>query len=179
MLRLLRIVEGSILRQPPRAARAAFVLGVLLAGGVGTTRTAQAQTTYKVLHDFTDLEDGAYPAAGLNRDSARNLYGTTSVGGNYSFGTVFKLDSAGKETVLYSFTGEADGGSPYAALIQDAAGNLYGTTSTSDAFGPGIVFKLDAAGNETMLYSFTGGDGRGPSLRTVDPGRCRQSVRHH
>jgi len=62
-------------------------------------------------------------------DAQGNLYGTTSKGGAYNYGTVFKLDTSANEAVLYSFTGTAgDGVYPYAGLVLDAQGNLYGTT---------------------------------------------------
>jgi uncharacterized repeat protein (TIGR03803 family) len=70
---------------------------------------------------------------------------------------VFKLDTTGTETVLHSFTGGADGGNPYAGVIRDPAGNLYGTTYSGGASGQGVVFKLDTTGTETVLHSFTGG----------------------
>jgi uncharacterized repeat protein (TIGR03803 family) len=73
---------------------------------------------------------------------------------------VFKLDTTGTETVLYSFSGGADGSNPF-GLIQDSSGNLYGTTIRGGIApglsGYGVVFKLDAAGTETVLHSFTGG----------------------
>jgi uncharacterized repeat protein (TIGR03803 family) len=113
----------------------------------------------KVLHAFTGGSDGGFPYyGGLVRDSAGNLYGTTSFGGAHQyFGTVFKVDKAGQQTVLYSFTGGADGGQPNASVIRDSAGNLYGTTVGGGAFGHGTIFKLDKTGKETVLYSFAGG----------------------
>src|SRR3989442_9196271 len=67
--------------------------------------------------------------------------------------------SAQTLTTLYSFTG-SDGARPYAGLIADASGNLYGTTSSGGANGYGTVFKVTPTGTETLLYSFTirGGD---------------------
>ena len=88
------------------------------------------------------------------------------------------LDPAGKETVLYTFSNGADGGSPQAGVISDSAGNLYGTTfdggnfNGNCAFGYcGVVYKLDASGHETVLYSFTGGiDGGNPLAGVIrDP----------
>ena len=105
-----------------------------------------------VLYSFTGYADGAYPYAGLVRDDAGNLYGTTSIGGTRDLGTVFKLDTAGKKTVLHSFNG-ADGAYPNAGLVRDDTGNLYGTTSGLNSAG--TVFKLDAAGTLTV-YAFTG-----------------------
>jgi uncharacterized repeat protein (TIGR03803 family) len=134
-----------------------------------------------VLYAFTGGVDGSNPDTGLIRDAAGNLYGTTPLGGNTSSscpdgpsgcGVVFKLDPSGQHyRVLYTFTGGTDGGSPAGSLIRDAAGNLYGTagggnTSSScpeGSFGCGVVFKVDPSGNETVLYTFTGGtDGLGP-----------------
>jgi len=65
--------------------------------------------------------------------------------------------------VLYNFTGSTDGATPYAPLIRDSAGNLYGTTEAGGASGAGTVFKVSKSGKETVLYSFTGGvDGANP-----------------
>ncbi len=135
-----------------------------------------------ILHTFTGGTDGAIPQAGLIRDQAGNLYGTTSQGGgsgcfeNRGCGTVFKIGTNGIETVLYSFTGTAgDGQTPAASLIRDSAGNLYGTTtfggdvSCNPPSGCGTVFKLSTRGKETVLYSFTGApDGEFPSALIRD-----------
>ncbi len=134
-------------------------------GGMGITPgIAPAQTSSEiVLHSFANLPKGEFPYAGVIRDSAGNLYGTTILGGAFCKGVVYKVDSAGHQTVLYSFTGEADGSIPYAGVIGDSAGNLYGTASQGGTPGHGVVYKLDSAGHQTVLYSFTGGaDGGDP-----------------
>ena len=139
--------------------------------------------TESVLYSFTGGADGGLPYASVIQDAAGNLYGTTSVGGDAGCsityypgcGVVFKLappaqeGGAWTETVLYSFTGGTDGGYPVGGVIQDVADNLYGTTlfggldSSYCSFYCGVVFKLDTAGNETALYSFTGlADGNNP-----------------
>jgi uncharacterized repeat protein (TIGR03803 family) len=124
-----------------------------------------------VLHTFVGT-DGFNPFASLFRDSDGNLYGTTQFGGDFGNGAVFKLNPAtGKETVLYSFTGGADGLQPSAELFQDSAGNFYSTAFNGgdlthcNPVGCGVVFKLDpATGIETVLYAFTGGtDGWTPA----------------
>lgn len=116
-----------------------------------------------VLHSFAGQPDGATPLASLVLDAAGNMYGTTSHGGTSNLGTVFKVDSAGTESVLYSFTGEPDGAGPAADLVLDAAGNLLGTTAEGGIADAGTVFKLDSTGKESVLYSFTGGvDGAHP-----------------
>jgi len=131
-----------------------------------------------VLHSFTGGSDGGTPGAGLLADEAGNLYGTTSAGGDRTncaaqfidgCGTVFQLDSSGTLTVLYNFTGGSDGGNPDAALIADAAGNLYGTTQNGGAAescnrpaGCGTVFQLTPSGTLNGLHIFTGSDGAYP-----------------
>jgi uncharacterized repeat protein (TIGR03803 family) len=133
------------------------------ASGFGTVFKLDTTGKETLLYSFTGGSDGAHPRAGVVRDSAGNLYGTTVDGGASGNGLVFKVTPAGMETVLVSFTGGADGGLPYADLIRDSAGNLYGTTSAGGAFGWGAVFKVDKTAKETVLYSFTGGtDGSCP-----------------
>src|SRR5207302_5873877 len=101
--------------------------------------------------------DGRSPSAALLLDG-EDFYGTTTTGGTSVVGgTVFKLDKNSKtETVLYSFTGGKDGGSPSAGLIHDASGNLYGTAFFGGTSGYGTVVKVDAAGKENVLYNLTG-----------------------
>jgi uncharacterized repeat protein (TIGR03803 family) len=130
---------------------------------VGVVYKLDASGHQTVLHGFTGGPDGAYPQAGVILDSAGNLYGTTYSGGSANAGVVYKLDTTRHETVLYSFTGGADGGYPYAGVSLDSAGNLYGTTYNGGTANAGVVYKLDATGHETVLYSFTGGaDGANP-----------------
>ena len=122
----------------------------------------------KILHVFTGGADGGIPYWSLTRDNAGNFYGTTWAGGTYLSGTVFKIDGGGNETVLYNFTGGADGQFALGGVVRDAAGNLYGTTNSRGANGFGTVYKLDSAGNETVLYSFTGGsDGASPQAALI------------
>ncbi len=122
---------------------------------VGTASSSQGQT-FTDLYKFTGLPDGEQPYAGLVRDANGNLYGTTLNDGQWGCGTVFKVDTGGKESVLYSFAGHwtGDGESPYAGLIVDANGNLYGTTYYGGPDDFGTVFKVDTSGNETVLFTF-------------------------
>ena len=111
-----------------------------------------------VLHNFAGgPSDGGRPLAGVTRDSAGNLYGTTPYGGPSGNGVVYKVDAGGHETVLYSFTGGADGSLPRGGVTLDSAGNLYGTAKNGGSSSSGVVYKLDPAGNQTVLYSFRGG----------------------
>jgi len=144
-------------------ARAAVTLAALLALGAVTTPSAQAQT-FTDLYNFTGGSDGRNPYAGLVRDSAGNLYGTTFYGGS-GYGVVFKVDTSGQETALYSFAGgTTDGCYPSSDLLRDKSGNLYGTTQSCGSSGYGVVFKVDTTGKEKVLHSFAGGttDGCGP-----------------
>ena len=127
--------------------------------GYGVVFKLDATGQETVLHSFTGAADGAYPRGGVIQDSAGNLYGAAYLGGASSAGVVFKLDTTGNYTVLYTFTGGADGYSPYAGVVLDSAGNLYGTTSGGGASKDGVIFKVDTTGHETVLYSFTGGAG--------------------
>jgi uncharacterized repeat protein (TIGR03803 family) len=140
--------------------------GTTYQGGRGNAGVVYKVNNYgqqTVLYSFTGGADGGHPHAGLIADSAGDLYGTTTSGGKAGAGVVYKLDRAGHEKVLYSFTGGADGATPEAGVIRDSAGNLYGTTEYGGTAGAGVVYKLDAAGQETVLYSFTGGaDGSNP-----------------
>ena len=166
------------------------------AGGAGTafqltankTRTAWA---HKVLYRFcaqggNNCTDGAFPVAGLIRDASGHLFGTTPEGGAAGDGTVFELtppaagQTAWKHKVLYNFCeqpGCTDGEAPDAGLIQDASGNLYGTTTDGGANDEGTVFELtppaagETAWTEVVLYSFCAQasctDGERPEARLI------------
>ena len=138
-----------------------------------------AATTTDVIFSFEENE-GEYADTDLETDSAGNIYGTTALGGEHGSGTVFQLSptpNGWDHTVLYSFTGGADGSEPYKGVSIDRRGNLYGTAVTGGSGGCeggcGVVYKLTKSGgtwNQTVIYAFTGGDdGSGPGARvTVD-----------
>jgi uncharacterized repeat protein (TIGR03803 family) len=160
---------GTLLRDA-----AGNLYGITLNGGTGNSGTVYRLSKAgkkTVLYSFQGGTDGAEPFGGVVRDAQGNLYGTTIYGGRDPLqicnsgsgcGIVYKIDTSGNETVLYSFRGEADGGEPIAELAQDSAGNLYGVTQLGGdpncigGVGCGTVFKLDKNGTETVLYSFTG-----------------------
>ena len=133
------------------------------AAGVGCVFRLDASGNETVLHSFHGRRDGSGPHAGVIRDPAGNLFGTTHLGGASNFGAVFKLDPAGKETVLHSFADSADGLYPLSGVVLDAAGNLYGTTEKGNPLNAGVVYEVDATGHEKVLFQFNGlGDGGGP-----------------
>lgn len=131
---------------------------VTLSAATATQAAAQLRTPITL-----NGRNGASPYAGLILDAAGNLYGTTSSGGAYGYGTVFELSPTANgwnETVLYSFCeqGCLEGSSPWASLQLDSEGNLYGTTQFGGAHSMGTVFELSKAANgswgEKVLYSF-------------------------
>jgi len=146
-----------------------LVVGLAL---IIAARPAQAQTE-TVLYAFCSAPgctDGDYPDSRLTSDRAGNFYGTTGGGGAFGYGTVFELSPNGgggwNESVLYSFTGGADGAYPwrFSNVIFDGVGNLYGTTAYGGANGLGVAFELSPVGTswkETILHGFVGGTGDG------------------
>jgi uncharacterized repeat protein (TIGR03803 family) len=142
-------------------------------GGCGEVFKVDPSGQLTILYKFQGT-DGAFPVGRLVRDANGNFYGTTEEGGISgcfgSCGVVFKIDPSGQETVVYPFTGGADGANPSDGVILDANGNLYGTAAYgagNGCFGPGcgVVFRIDTNNNnqESTLYTFTGGvDGGQP-----------------
>ena len=136
------------------------------------THNPDGSWTESLPHEFyRDGLDGVYPSDALIFDAVGNLYGTTYSGGTYFwYGTVFKMkpngDGTWTESVLYGFTGGNDGANPYAGLVFDAAGSLYGTASQGGAYGGGVVFKLTPNRNGTwrqrVLHQFAGKEGSAP-----------------
>jgi len=111
-------------------------------GHFGTVFKITASGMLTTLHSF-DGTDGEAPAAGPVQATSLdgNFYGTTTSGGAYGAGTLFKITPGGTLTTLYSFDGK-DGEWPYAGLVQATDGNFYGTTAFGGADGGGTVFKI-------------------------------------
>jgi uncharacterized repeat protein (TIGR03803 family) len=135
------------------------------AGGVVYELTPSGSES--ILYPFGGT-DGALLANAVIFDNAGNLYGTTVVGGLNNYGTVFELSPSGSgwtEKVLYSFENGNDGSFPYAGLVFDRSGNLYGATTDGGSRGGGTVFRLTPAGNGvwtfSLVFSFTGVPGYG------------------
>ncbi|HEX3430719.1 MAG TPA: choice-of-anchor tandem repeat GloVer-containing protein [Rhizomicrobium sp.] len=127
--------------------------------GCGTIFRIAPDGTETVLYSFQGGSDGFGPVGALARDKSGNMFGTTGGGGSNGQGTVFEFSSIGTETVLYSFKGGNDGSSPFAGVIMDKDGNLYGTTyygggTKCRGAGCGTVFKLAPDGSETVLVAF-------------------------
>lgn len=161
--------------------------------GCGTVfeLSPQADGSWKetILYNFQGSTDGGWPAGNLTFDRSGNLYGTAAGGGtNYSLcpgvyvsgcGLVFELQKKGtswNESVLYTFSGDVDGGVPYGSVVIDKAGNLYGSTGGWQQLG-GSVYELSPTGagtwTETTLVSWvdeTAGFGAVGDLQLDDAG---------
>ena len=161
--------------------------GTTLGGGEGFGTVFQVvpaggRSTESVLYSFQETgPSGFNPMSASISDAAGKLYGTASFGGANGEGTVFELTpvtgGGWTETTLYSFQNNGtDGMSPFAGLIFDAVGNLYGTTKYGGTFGVGTVFELTPATGgtwtESVLYSFqdNGSDGTNPASALVIDG---------
>lgn len=153
---------GGIQNCPPNLGQSGcgIVFELTPAGGVWTE---------KILYSFTGGTDGGAPGSVLIFDKQGNLYGETSVGGDYGYGTVFKLTPGGggwTETVLHSFNADGiDGTNPASVVFKGK--NLYGTTwtggsSSACSGGCGTVFEITSKGVEKVLHSFSGSDGANP-----------------
>ncbi len=151
--------------------------------GCGAVYELRKTGKLTVLRTFKGVPDGCTPEDGLAWGDSGYLYGTTNSGGisggncqSTGCGVVFKLNAKRRtETILYRFSGGADGGGPVAAVVRDSLGHLYGTTVSGGSFvgggnGSGVVFELSGT-RERVLHAFTGhtygGDGQWPAAPVV------------
>ena len=161
------VPNGSTPYAPLIRDAAGNLFGTASAGGLynqGVVFEVDASGNEKVLYNFTGAAGGAGPHSGLFRDAAGNLYGAAGSGGAANNGTLYKLDAAGKLTVLHTFhAGPQDGQTPGTPVVLDGDGNLWGTTQHGGAADRGVVYKLNNTGQETVVHSFAGGtDGAQP-----------------
>jgi uncharacterized repeat protein (TIGR03803 family) len=147
--------------------------------GCGTVFKIAPDGTETILHAFKGGSDGSAPSGALILDNAGNLYGTTNT-------TVFRLTQDGTETVLHSFTGGVtDGLGPTGSLVSDSDGNLFGVTDGGgtgcNGSGCGTIFKITPQGEESIVYSFQGGnDGSEPMaglFRAANGNLCGTTAR--
>lgn len=153
-----------------RCSRFVLAFAMAMASVLSLVSQVSAAQEVTLLHTFSGGSDGSYPDGNLSEDAAGNFYGTTQIGGAFGAGTVFELSpkAGGKWhfSLLYTFTGAADGGYPLGEVVFDAAGNAYVTASGGGADGLGAVAELSPPTpadlgkpwNEKVLYSFQGGN---------------------
>jgi uncharacterized repeat protein (TIGR03803 family) len=131
--------------------------------GWGAIYKFTPQASEMVLASFTGGTDGDRPRSGVIQGSDGNFYGTTSAGGTYALGTVFKLTPQGVLSVLTNFGAVNDGYQPVGGLIEGSDGNLYGTTSGGGLHLGGTMFKISKSGTRTTLWNFgSTSDGSNP-----------------
>ena len=134
--------------------------GTTAAGGEGADGTVYRISpagVYTIVHSFAaaNADQGTYPEAGVIEGKDGNFYGTTSQGGAYGVGTVFQLKPDGTYKAIYSFGATTDDpASPSLGLVQDAQGNLYGTSAKGGSAGLGAIYKIDSQFNYSVIYSF-------------------------
>ena len=142
-------------------------------------------TTEKVLHSFGNGTDGKNPTAGVTLNKKGVVFGTTSAGGTSGYGTVYRLEdleSGWNESILHSFAMQTDGATPYAGLVYDSSGNLYGNTTDggSGGDGGGTVFELSPTAR--VVFQDPGCFGGQRDFRHLSQCASRrvgQYLRHH
>jgi len=138
------------------------------AGPYGSVFKISATGKFTTLFTFTYGPAGVNPSAGLVQGTDGYFYGTTCHGGSNYFGTIFKIDTNGMYTNLYSFTNGVDGANPLAGLVQGTDGFFYGTASEGGLDQYGTVFKISSNGVFSSLHSFNGyRDGSNPHAGLV------------
>ncbi|MBV9063446.1 MAG: hypothetical protein JOY77_11045 [Alphaproteobacteria bacterium] len=125
--------------------------------GPGAIFKISPQGVFSVLYSFTGSLDGYQPYSDLTIDKDGTLFGTTVAGGENNFGVVYRVTSAGSESVVHSFA-PGDGAGPMGGVVLDSKGNVFGTTSAADGDGgPGNIFEVASDGSERVLHTFSGG----------------------
>jgi uncharacterized repeat protein (TIGR03803 family) len=147
--------------------------GTAISGGSGTVFRFTPPSTVETLRAF-EWSDPAQvgPMFGLSKANGV-FYGTTypelSIPGMPMYGTVFRITDSGELTVLYTFTGGADGSRPVGPPVRAADGNFYGVASEGGEFGCGTIYRIDAAGAFTVVHAFTG---NWDAPAAIDGGGC-------
>jgi uncharacterized repeat protein (TIGR03803 family) len=138
-------------------------------GGMGTVYRFTPPSTVETLYEFRYGVDQGGPYFGLSK-SGGAFYGTLFSDLYYPglpmYGNVFRVTDSGELTVLYTFTGGADGSRPVGPPIRAADGNFYGVTSQGGEFGCGTIYRIDATGAFTLMHAFTG------DWDAIDGGGC-------
>ncbi len=131
----------------------------------------------QILYTFTGETEGEYSQAGLTQGSDGAFYGTTAplynppAGQEQNSGTIFRVTSTGDFSVLHTFAGNGDDLSNSTGhLLSGSDGAFYGVTPLGGANGDGTVFRITAAGDFSIIHTFSGSDGSRPSGALVQDG---------
>jgi uncharacterized repeat protein (TIGR03803 family) len=152
-----------------------YLYGVISNNGAnnyGSVYKISTTGTYTTLYSFAGgKSDGCYPYQGLKQGPDGYLYGVTTSCSTYSQGALFKISTAGVESILHAFAGGSDGSSSGAyqggsPLVIASDGNLYGVNFSGGLYGSGTVYKLTTSGTFSTLYSF-GNSGIGNPLTII------------
>jgi uncharacterized repeat protein (TIGR03803 family) len=148
--------DGGNPNGPPVPAKDGNLYGPTTNGGtvgVGTIYKISPTGTVSILYSFLGGAVGSNPNASLMQGKDGNLYGSTTNAGINGAGTIFKITTKGKLTLLHTFD-STDGTQPDSALVQGTDGNFYGTALQGGANNDGVVYKITATGKFTLLHSF-------------------------
>jgi uncharacterized repeat protein (TIGR03803 family) len=175
---------GPLLLDATGSLNGVTEIGGKFGAGVAFKLTPTGNTwNFTTLYAFQGQPDAGFPYGGLIADAQGRLFGTTYFGGTSGLGSVFEISAGAtvlilwKESVLYSFQGGSDASLPTSSLVFDAAGNLYGTSSTggNPSCDCGTIFKLaprSGGWDESILHIFGGsGDGYSPSYGLTPDGK--------
>ena len=132
-------------------------------GNSGNTGKVISLTTSGVEQILRNFPAAKEVTSGLTLATDGQFYGATTDGGDYGFGSIFKITQDGVFTRLYSFHGGADGSHPVGPPIESLAGQFYGSANGGGSAGMGTIYKITKYGEFTLLHTFTGADGSGPT----------------
>jgi uncharacterized repeat protein (TIGR03803 family) len=157
---LYQFTDGSFITAAVIQAADGNLYGTSASGGANGCGTVFKLTRAGILlhaYSFPCGEGGESPEGPLTQVTDGDFYGTTSGGGSYGVGTIFKMDPKGKITLVYHFQGalNGDGEAPTAGLVQASDGNLYGTAAAGGTFNCGMVFQITPKGIYKPLFSLT------------------------
>jgi uncharacterized repeat protein (TIGR03803 family) len=128
----------------------------------GTFFSVTTSGAFTLLYSFgTATKDGTWPTGGLTLGTDGNFYGTTNLGGSSSQGTIFKMTTAGVETILHNFNSATDGAFPFGPPIEASNGDFYGTASGGGK-DEGLVYQITSTGTYTTIFTFSGTNGAVP-----------------
>lgn len=129
-----------------------FLYGSTAYGGINNTGTIfkiSLSGGFSTLHSFAAKNgkknlDGIFPSGRLLQGSDGSFYGVSALGGSNGYGTVFRTTNTGATTSIYNFTAPTNklGGLPFAGLVEDSSGNLYGSTVEGGTSSEGVLYKL-------------------------------------